>query len=109
MEASEVKRLKSQALNAARARTNAKKTRIDITDKEWEAIQAGAVSTHKLREILRNSDKDRVRDLAMPKQQKSMSATQTARARAMLNSGYTQAEVADALGVSVSTINDAVA
>ena len=109
MEASEVKRLKSQALNAARARTNAKKTRIDITDKEWEAIQAGAVSTHKLREILRNSDKDRVRDLAMPKQKQSMSATQTARARAMLNSGYTQAEVADALGVSVSTINDAFA
>lgn len=109
MEASEVKRLKSQALNAARARTNAKKTRIDITDKEWEAIQAGAVSTHKLREILRNSDKDRVRDLAMPKQKQSMSATQTARARAMLNSGYTQAEVADALGVSVSTINNAVA
>lgn len=109
MEASEVKRLKSQALNAARARTRAKKTRIDITDKEWEAIQAGAVSTHKLREILRNSDKDRVRDLAMPKQQKTMTATQTARARAMLNSGYTQAEVADALGVSVSTINNAVA
>lgn len=109
MERSEVKRLKAQALNAARARTNAKKTRIDITDKEWEAIQAGAVSTHKLREILRNSDKDRVRDLAMPKQQKTMTATQTARARAMLNSGYTQAEVADALGVSVSTINNAVA
>lgn len=109
MERSEVKRLKSQALNAARARTNAKKTRIDITDKEWEAIQAGAVSTHKLREILRNSDKDRVRDLAMPKQQKTMTSTQTARARAMLNSGYTQAEVADALGVSVSTINNAVA
>ena len=109
MERSEVKRLKAQALNAARARTGAKKTRIDITDKEWEAIQAGAVSTHKLREILRNSDKDRVRDLATPKQQKSMSATQTARARAMLNSGYTQAEVADALGVSVSTINNAFA
>lgn len=109
MEADELKKVKSQALNAARARTGASKTRIDITDKEWEAIQAGAVSTHKLREILRNSDKERVRDLAMPKQKKSLSATQTARARAMLNSGYTQAEVADALGVSVSTINNAVA
>lgn len=109
MEADEVKKVKSQALNAARVRTGASKTRINITDKEWEAIQAGAVSTHKLREILRNSDKDRVRDLAMPKQQKTMTSTQTARARAMLNSGYTQAEVADALGVSVSTINNAVA
>lgn len=99
------KKVKGQALAAARNRTGADKTRVEITDREWDAIQSGAVSTHKQREVLRYADGDRVRELAMPKKQRGMSSSQAARAQAMLNSGYTQAEVADALGVSTSTLN----
>ena len=104
LEKAAVKKLQTQALREARARTGAGKTTIKITDKEWEAIQAGAVSNNKLNEILRNADTDRVRELATPKSKPTMDATKIARAKAMLNNGKTTAEVAKALGVSVTTV-----
>ena len=79
---------------------------VDITEKEWKAIQAGAISNNKLSQILNNSDPDKVRDLATPKQSKSISVGKQARIRQMLNYGYTIAEVAEAVGVSTSTVND---
>lgn len=108
MEPSEVKKLKGQALTEARIRTGAKKQRIEITDDEWAAIQAGAISTNKLNQILNNADLDVVKQLATPKASLLMTATKRTRAEAMLKSGYTQAEVADALGVSVSTLKASV-
>lgn len=104
MEASEIKKIKGQALTEARIRTGAGKQRIDITDQEWAAIQAGAISNNKLTQILSNADIDQVKQLATPKTPKLMDATRTARAKQMAATGYTQAEIADALGVSVSTL-----
>lgn len=80
---------------------------IYIDDNEWEAIQAGAVSTTTLRTILRYSDMDRVRDLAMPKDKRGLNNAKIARAKSLFARGYTQAEVADMLGVSVSTLRNA--
>lgn len=107
----DVKKLKTQALTEARARTGASKSDvlIDITDKEWNAIQAGAVSHNTLVQILSNTDMDRVRSLATPKStSRGLSTSQIARARAMLAAGNTQAEVADALGISTTTLNRAI-
>jgi orotate phosphoribosyltransferase-like protein len=104
MEPEEIKKIKQQALNEYRNRTGAKKDKIVITPKEWDAIQAGALSTNKLEKILKNSDSDTVKMLAMPKQSAKMSGNKLIRARSMLDSGYTQAEVADALGVGVTTL-----
>lgn len=104
LEKSELKKIKQQDLNTARIRTGAKKTKITITDKEWEAIQAGALSTHKLKKILYNSDSDTVKRLAMPKHTPKMTSTMTRRAQSMLASGYTQIEVADALGIGLTTL-----
>lgn len=104
LDPAEIKKIKSQALTEARVRTGAKKQRIEITDREWEAIQAGAISNNKLNQILNNADLDRVKQLATPKTQSLMTSAKLRRAEAMLKSGYTQAEVADALGVSVSTL-----
>lgn len=104
MEADEIKREKGKALTEARLRTGAKKIKIDITDQEWNAIQAGAITNSKLNDILRNSDLDQVKKLATPKATLEMTSTKKARAQLMMNAGYTQAEVADALGVSVSTL-----
>ena len=106
MEATVLKRVKAQALEEARNRTGARKQRITLTDSEWAAIQAGAISTHKLEQILANADLDRVKQLATPKTVSVITPTKKARAHAMLASGYTQAEVADALGVSVSTLKN---
>lgn len=104
MEAADVKKIKGQALAEARLRTGAKKSRIDITPDEWEAIQSGAISNNKLTQILNHADLDGIKKLATPKTDLLMTATKQQRAAAMLASGYTQAEVADALGVSLTTL-----
>lgn len=102
-----LKKIKFQALAEARIRTGAGKQRIHIEDKEWDAIQAGAISSSKLSKILANADLDRVRELATPRSAQLMTRAKTQRAKAMLDSGYTRAEIASALGVSLSTLDQA--
>jgi hypothetical protein len=104
MDVDELKKIKSQALAEARVRTGAKKTPVVITTQEWAAIQAGAISPSKLKTILENSDLDTVKQLAMPKQNLLMSPAKANRAKAMADQGYTQAEIASQLGVSVTTL-----
>jgi hypothetical protein len=104
IEKAELTKIKQQALNTARNRTGAQKTKIRITQEEWNAIQAGAISKSKLEEILTHSDLDTVRHLALPKHVPKMTSAKMLRAQSMLNSGYTQADVASALGVSLSTL-----
>lgn len=108
MSPSDLKKLKGQALEEARARYKAKKQEIEITDREWEAIQAGAISNNTLSNILKNTDMAKLKERAMPRYTSGMSPARVSRARAMLALGYTSSEVADALGVSVSTVNSAV-
>ena len=108
MESADVRKIKNQALAEARLRTGAKKTAIKPTQSEWDAIQAGAVSNHKLNQIINNSDLDSIKKLATPKAQPKMTTTKTTRAKLMLDSGYTQAEVASQLGVSLSTLKTAI-
>lgn len=85
-----------------------KKDLIDITDREWEAIQAGAISDNKLQDILKHTDVDKLKARATPRTTTSLTSAQASRAKAMLRNGLTQAEIADALGVSVTTINNIV-
>lgn len=106
MEESDLKKIKSQALTGARIKVGAGKIRIDITDSEWDAIQAGAITPNKVKEILRNADLTRVKELATPKSQVLMTPTDSNRAKSMMASGFTRAEVAKALGVSLSTLNN---
>lgn len=104
MEADEVKKIKQLALNEYRSRVGAKKTQIVISQKEWDAIQAGAISTSKLHKIISNSDLDSLKALAMPKHAPKMTSTMKSRAESMLNLGYTQAEIADQLGIGLTTL-----
>ncbi len=103
--ASEIKKIKGQALEEARNRTGAKKQQILITDREWEAIQAGAISQNTLSQILNNTNLDDVKQLAMPRESAGLSPGQRARANQLLNAGYTQAEVADHLGISTNKLS----
>lgn len=100
----DLKKLSNRCLNEARIAVGAKKQTINISDAEWEAIQHRAISKSTLREILQNADPDRVKQLATPKNGVAMTESLIARAKSMLNRGYTQAEVADRLGVSVDTL-----
>lgn len=108
MDKAELKKLKSMALKAARDRTGAGKDRIVITDDEWKAIQAGAISNERLTKILDNADLDRVKELATPRTEHVMTSAKTQRAQAMFASGYTQAEIASALGVSLTTLKNVI-
>ena len=103
----EEKRLRQQAIAAARARfgANRQDVRIDITDREWEAIQSGAISNSLLMKVLANTDMDAVRQRAMPHQGQTVTPSMERRIRTMLSSGRTAAEIADSVGVSVSTVN----
>lgn len=108
MDAATHKKVKSQALEEGRRRAGAKKQNIVVSAKEWQAIQAGAISNSKLLEILDNADMDIVREHATPKAKVLMTSAKQARAAAMFNNGASRAEVASALGVSLTTLDTAV-
>jgi DNA-binding NarL/FixJ family response regulator len=85
----------------------AKKKRIEISDKEWEAIQAGAISDQKLKDILANTDSEYVKKLATPKNSSvKLTQSQINRIRAMYNTGYSMADIAESMGVSASTVRE---
>lgn len=105
MDQSSRKKIANQALVQARTRTGASKSDIIITDREWDAIQANAISPSKLNSILNNADMTVVREHAAPKNVKLMTSAKTNRAMAMLASGYSRAYVAEHLGVSLSTLD----
>ena len=107
MDKDDLKKLKTRSLAQARSETGASRSNIKITDKEWEAIQAQAVSSTTVKDILLNTDLDRVRELATPRKQ-TMTSAKASRAKSLLDGGYTYAEVAQALGVSPSSIRTAI-
>lgn len=103
----EIRKARQQAITNARVEVGAssKDRKIDISDREWEAIQAGAISDSKLTQILRYADADRVRQLATPRTTTTLSTAQVNKAKAMVRSGYTNAEIAESLGVSSSAVS----
>jgi hypothetical protein len=99
-----IKKVKGQCLEEARYRVGAKKNLINPTDRQWEAIQAGAISSNKLEEILKNCDIDGIKKRATPRTPKGLPQAKIATARLRLNRGYSPEEVASSLGVSISTL-----
>lgn len=102
------KKVKRQALEVGRARLGAKKPPVDFTDREWEAVQAGAVSKTMLRDLLRYADSDKVKERALPKSRTTMTSSKVAIAKSRLSQGYSYQEVARMMGVPISTLQSAV-
>lgn len=106
MSKKDLKRLKGQALEEARARMGAKKPAIQITDREWQAIQAGAISPTALDSILKNCNMSEIRIRALPAHSsRGLSPARVIRAKAMLDLGNTRSDVAEALGISVAVLD----
>lgn len=107
MDKKEIKKASQIAINEARNAVGAsgKDTRITITDREWEAIQAGAISDSKLTQILRYADADDLRQRATPKTTTQLSTAKINKLKAYANSGFSISEIAEALGVSSSTVS----
>lgn len=108
MDKADLKKIKAQALAEARVRTGAAKDRIVIEDREWDAIQAGAISNHKLEQMLSNTDVDKLKERATPRTSTVMTPIMQARAKSMLASGYAPSDVAAQLGVALSTLKSSV-
>ena len=102
-----LEKIRSAAIDDARTSVGAsgRSTRIHITDKQWQAIQAGAITDSRLKSILKYTDEDELKKLAMPKKTLALSTTQQTKMRRMKTSGYTIAEIAESLGVSTSTVS----
>lgn len=101
----EIKKAGQQALTSARVSVGAKREPIKLTDKEWEAIQAGAISENKLKQIINNVNIDELRQRATPRTTTSLSSAKISKISSMSASGYSIAEIAQALGVSTSTVS----
>ena len=107
MKKEDEKKARQQSLTRARQEVGSVSRRdrnINITDKEWEAIQAGAISESKLKRILNNADPDSLRERATPKNSKSVSSGTINRIKAM-SASYTIGEIADKLNMSPSTVS----
>lgn len=101
----EIKKAGQKALVQAREKVGAKRTTIELTDNEWKAIQAGAISENLLTKIINHTDTDSLRSKATPRATVTVSDAQIARIKAMAKSGYTNDEIARALGKSASTVS----
>jgi predicted transcriptional regulator len=104
MDAAELKKVKGQALTTARARLGKEAYKIVITDIEWQAIQAGAISNHTLNEILDSADLDQVKERALPRLSKTLSVTQLNRVKQMRKNGIMPSEIANALGITTNAL-----
>ena len=104
LEKSEIKKIEQRAITKARAKVGAKRNPISVTDREWLAIQSGGVSDTQLTRILRFADMDDIRKKATPRASNELSPAKQSRVKAMLARGYTNEEIASALGVSSSTV-----
>lgn len=103
----EISKIRRAAISDARNSTGAsgKRTRITISDGEWTAIQSGAISDTTLSEILRYAEPKTVRERATPRRTTQLSDVRVSRIKAMANSGHTNAEIAEALGISTSAVS----
>lgn len=104
-----LKKVKSQALSAARKKFGAKATPIDITEKEWEAIQKGAISDAKLSRIFQKADQGIVRQYATPRAAKVVPPAKKQRVLNMRKFGHSTGEIARALGLSDSQVTNILA
>lgn len=107
MDRDDKKKARSQAIVEMRARLGGKKPAVSITDREWEAIQSGAVSKATLLKVMRYADQDALKERAMPRSQKGMTEAKVSLIKQMRTNGYTLEEIAARFGVSKSTISRA--
>lgn len=107
MKAKDLKKASQQALTRYREEYGSiprRERNIVISDNEWKAIQAGAVSENILKRILNNCDADSLRQRAMPKESKELNQAKQNRIKAM-SASYTISQIADKLGISTSTVS----
>lgn len=107
MDREDLKKLKNQCLVKARQTVGAQRVPIDVTPKEWEAIQKNAISHTKLSKILEHADMDTIRKYATPRETQKLTTAKATRIKSLYNNNYTYAQIAEQLNMSVSSVKAA--
>ena len=100
----EIRKWTAKAIDPAREKTGAKKNRVTFTDREWEAIQKGAIPHTQLVKLLNNADEKDYKARATPKERTAMTPAKISKAKSLAKAGYTLNEISEYLGVSASTV-----
>ena len=101
----------AKEIGPAREQVGAKKQRVKFTDREWEAIQKGAINKTTLNKLLNNADEDDYKQRATPKERRGLSDRKIALVKSMLarmndpNENMTLQDIANYVGASQSTIS----
>lgn len=101
------KKYSQQRLTANRVAVSAERHPISITDREWDAIQSHAISETTLERMFKYTDMDNLKQRATPRKNNGeLSDSKIALIKAMnaSNINYTNAQIAERLGISVSTV-----
>lgn len=100
-----LKKIRQQAIIETRGEFNAKRVPIDVTEREWEAIQNHAVDKQTLETIFKYADDKKIREYATPKtDSRALTKAQVSSIKARVASGWSYAEIAAALGISKSSV-----
>ena len=102
------KKVRNLCIKEARLRTGASHYDFSITDKEWEALNSGAINKSTQREIFKKVDDDTLKKDAMPKKTKTMSEQQIALVKRLADADYSIAEIADRIGFSTTAVANAI-
>lgn len=102
----DLKKLRQQSIAEARNKYGASKKEvfIELTDKEWEAMNKGAVSKTRQKQITNNMDKDYIVKSVIPKSDVVTPPAKINRIKAMSATGATISEIAQILGLSTTTV-----
>lgn len=108
MDGDDEKKLRRTTIAKYRAQVGSgkKDVLINITDREWEAIQNHAISYSKMTDILNNTDMDSVKQRALPKNNNygNISPSRARIIQQLLQSGQSPQDIADRYNISVSTV-----
>ena len=98
------RKLRGQCLMDARERCGALKDRIKFTEKQWEAINAGAIHPTTLDDMLRNADQDNYMQLALPKSSRITDTMKNEIMSRYESKGQSYEQIAEAMNISTSTV-----
>lgn len=107
--AKQLRKISQQEIEKARAEVGAsgKLTRITLSDREWEAIQAGAISHSRMKELFEVCEPTALRTRALPRSSTQLSPAKVNRIKSLAaTNNYTRAEIANMLGISISTVSE---
>lgn len=92
MDKDDLKKARGNAINYAREATGATKKAVEFTEREWEAVNKGAVSQTTFEQLLSNSKKESYMSYALPRSSRVSQATANY-ITALRDAGWTREEI----------------